>query len=246
MNQCLRKSIVLLPFLLPATAGTLDAAEPVVTENNALQRRVVHELRSEIEDWDCAEQKTQEQVGQLPGAWMAMGGRAVYAGKALQYPPEWFVATDIERPLIRRGLVPSYVDGLEPISDDGNVLVIAIHYASDANQKDTVLAEPESLLQQPLTHSPFVSPTLDHRTCVWYVRNTSTASKSTATVHLRCRVRQKATGIVFDLIATEEYVYSPTPELGKKCWQRGKTAHMLFSRPTLADDIGNSGDTNRF
>lgn len=217
-----------LVLLILQSAETAESNTPTATRSD-LRERVAIELNDQKAEWSTGEQKLRRQLGQFLGTWAAMNGRIFYSTLAIEYPEEWFAATQIERPLLKRKLLPVDVHDLETVSAPVNSLTIMITYPAAEHLAKEDFKARRLLLEQPITKSFFGDPEPDFRCDVWYMRSSSMDSTvPRATACIRCRVRQEQTGRLFDLVATEAYVYVPTAEAGKACWQLGDARHVCF------------------
>jgi hypothetical protein len=153
---------------------------------------------------------------------------------AVALPVDWLVHSEIVWPLTDAGLIPSYVSGVKPVPSSSDGIVVVLRYGIDDNPKNEVPSGRDDLVRNldaiKLSGPIFGRQEADAELRVLYVRDFSSKSKdTTATVVIRCRVREQQTSRIRELVASEQWRFQPTDNKQQRCWKRIDTQHHFCS-----------------
>lgn len=204
---------------------------------DALLRRTKLNARVEAEVSEFArntpvDPHLQERIGGFAAVFRNLPGRFAWNLIALRFPVDWLVHSEIVWPLTDAGLVSSHVPGAELVPSSSDSIVVVLRYGIDDNPKKEIAGEQDSihrtLDEMKLSGPMFARKGSDLESRVLYVRDFSSESKdTTATIVIRCRLRQQQTGRISELVALEEWLFQPTDDKQQRCWKRIDTQHHL-------------------
>jgi hypothetical protein len=165
---------------------------------------------------------------------------------AMALPVDWLVHSEILWPLSDTGLVPSHLLGATPVPSSSDSVVVVLRYGVDDNPKNHMYGDQDairrSLDANKLPGPIFVRKEADAEPRVLYVRDFSSQSKdTTATVVIRCRVREEQTSRVRELVALEDWLFQPTADKQQRCWKRIDVQHHFCPGDEGRESAGRTG-----
>ena len=215
-------------FCLCSVGGAQDA--------HLSMARLRARVEAEVEEFTReapVDPRLQERFGTLGARALHLSARVGAGAAAQALPVDWLVHSEIVWPLTDAGLVPSYMTGIEPAASSSDCVVVVLRYSADDNPKNELSCEQDDLrdnldamkLSGPIFgRNGFLVAGVDPG--VLFVRDFSSQSKdTTATVTIRCRVREQKTGRFLELVASEEWQFQPTDNRQQRCWKRVDAQH---------------------
>ena len=223
--------IVALSLILSVWLCSAGHAQPAPLSKAELRARVEAEFTQSMQNTP-ADPRLQEQLGGLAAAVFRVGRQITVGALAQALPVDWLVHFEVVWPLTDAGLVPSYVSGVKPVPSSFDSVVVLLRYGIDDNPKNDMSSDD---LVRDLDAIRLSGPLFERKKgdanepSVLYVRDFSSKLRdTTATVVIRCKVREQQTGRIYELAASEEWQFRPTADKQQRCWKRIDTRHFLF------------------
>ena len=223
--------IVVCSLAFSALSCSVGCAQEAPLSKAKLRARVEAEV-AEFTRKIPVDPRLHEQLGGVVAAVLHLSGRVAVGAAAVALPVDWLVHSEIVWPLTDAGLIPSCVPGVKPVPSSSDSVVVVLRYGINDNPKNEVPSGRDDLLRSldamKLSGPIFARKEAGAEPRVLYVRDFSSQSKdTTATVVIRCKVREQQTNRIRELVASEEWRFQPADNKQQRCWKQIDTQHHL-------------------